>query len=260
MRRRVRLDLVLGAAVVIVVVAAVLIEQGSASSHTGAPKTPPKPVAVAFTHGYLSYLDGSLAAAALPQASPRVKTIAAGAPPIPPADRAGPIQLTGVRMTYVSGATVASATMLDRDRTHSFDFEISLRYVSGRWQVTYLVPPDLSTLLATRTPAAPTPPAVRLAAEHFAVAYGDYREGSTRTPPAGAPQVVSEIATGQDPLAGTTPTHSHAAVVSIAFGPVARGAVSATAVLKVAGKRLRFGFDLEQSGGRWQALGFPEGS
>lgn len=257
-RRRVRVDVLLGVVVVILVLGAVLLEQGTAGSETGAPSTAARPAAVSFAQGYLSYLDGRLPARALPDASSKVKLVAAGAPPIPAGDQQGPLRLTGVRMTYVKGATSAEAVVMDRDRTHFYGFEIDLGFVGGRWQVVYLIPPDLSTILAAPYHPPPAPPAVRLAAERFALAYADYREGATRTPPGGLPTITQQLAAGQDPLAGAAPTHARAVLESITLGPVDGDAASAAIVLKDASRHLRFDFDLERSSGRWQAWGFPE--
>ena len=68
-RRRVRLDLLLGALVVLAVGAAILVHQGAASSQRLAPNSPA--AATAFARAYLAYLDGRLPARSLPDASDR---------------------------------------------------------------------------------------------------------------------------------------------------------------------------------------------
>ena len=54
-----------------------------------------------------------------------------------------------MRVTYVRGALTGQAAVLGRDRAHGYGFTIEFRYLSGRWQVEYLIPPDIYTIIAT---------------------------------------------------------------------------------------------------------------
>ena len=255
--RRIRLDLALALVVAMAVAAAALVHEGTASSNTVTPSSP-APVADAFSRAYLGYLDGSVALAAVPDATSRVRSL--GDEQIPPAARSGEVRLTRVQLYRVAGAAEAQALVVGRDQRHQYSFEIDIHFVDGRWQVVYIVPPDLDTILARPAPAPAVPPALRLAATRFAVAYVDYREGATHTLPAALPAMRRQIQTGQDPLVATTPTHAPGRLVSLALGPVAQGAVAARAVVLDAGAQVPVEFDLEQTAAGWQAWGFPEGS
>jgi hypothetical protein len=251
------LDLALALVVAIAVAAAALIQQGSSASGTVTPGSP-RPVANAFSRAYLDYLDGSGGLAALPDTTSRVRAL--GAERIPPAARSGPLRLTDLRLSYVGGSTRAQALVVGRDERHGYSFEIDISFLGGRWQVTYIVPPDLATVLAppARPPASPR--ALVAAAGRFAVAYVDYREGSGSALPASLPLMRSQIDTGRDPLAATTPTHARGRLVSLTLGPIVRGDVAAHAVVASAASRLIVEFDLKRTSGGWAAWGFPEAS
>lgn len=255
-RRRVRVDLLLVAVVVVVVAAAVTVRHGSAANLL-APKSP-RTAALAFSRAYLSHLDGGDPAGALPAATGQVRYLAGAT--IPASSRSGALSLASFALQAVSGATSAQARVTARDGRHSYGFELVLKYLTGAWRVTYLVPADLATALARPYHAAPTPIALQLAARRFALAYAAFRERATAAPPAGLPTVRRQIAAGQDPLAATSPTHSSPQLVALIFGPVAQGSVAVSATERARGSRLRFGFDLELAEGRWQAVGFSEAS
>ena len=256
-RRRVRLDLLLGALVVVAVAAAILVQQGSSSSQRVAPSSPDL-AAAAFARGYLGYLDGRLPARSLPDASEGVRAGAANPPPIPVAARRGALTLARIRVTYVRGALTGHAAVLGRDGAHTYGFSFGLGYLSGRWQVVSLVPPDVYTIVATRYRQPAAPQTLRRAAAEFALGYAAYREGTRPSPPGGSPTIARQIAAGRDPLASAVPSHVEPRLVSVALGPVVSGTAAASAVLTDRGRKLRFVFDLEQSTGRWLPLGFPE--
>jgi hypothetical protein len=255
--RRIRLDLALALVVAMAVAAAALVHGGTAASSTVTPGSP-APVADAFSRAYLGYLDGSVGLDALPDTTSRVRLL--GDEQIPPAARSGPIRLTSLQLSHVAGAAEAQALVVGRDRRHEYTVEIDIHFLDGRWQVIYIVPPDLTTILASPAHVPAAPSALRLAASRFAVAYVDYREGATYTLPVALPAMRRQIQTGQDPLVATTPTHTGARLESLELGPVADGAVAARAVLVDAGAQVPLEFDLQQSAGGWQAWGFPEGS
>lgn len=256
-RRRGRLDLLLGALVILAVVVAIVVHQGTASSQDVAASSP-RLATVAFAQSYLSYLDGVKPASQLPAASAGVRSLAASAPPIPADARRGPLKLLGVRLTYVRGALTARAVAVGRDDAHRYPFSLALSYVNGRWVVVYLLPPDVVTILAHRARPPAPPPALQRAAIDFALAYASYREGVRRAPPAGLSTLAQQIAGGRDPLAHIVPSHTAPRLVSVHVGPAVEGAAAASAVLTDGGRKLRFVFDLQQSAGRWQPLGFPE--
>jgi hypothetical protein len=255
--RRIRLDLALALVVAMAVAAAALVHEGTAASSTATPGSP-APVADAFSRAYLGYIDGSVALAALPDTTSGVRSL--GNEQIPPVARSGQVRLTRLELAHVGGAAVAQALVVGRDQHHEYSFEIDLHFIDGRWQVIYIVPPDLDTILA-RPAHVPAPSsALRLAASRFALAYVDYREGATRTLPAALPAMSRQIKTGQDPLVATTPTHAPGRLTSLVLGPVADRAVAAHALIADAGAQIPVEFDLEQTAAGWRAWGFPEGS
>jgi hypothetical protein len=256
-RRRVRLDLLLGALVVLAV-AAVILVQGTASSQSLAPVSP-QPAAVAFAQAYLGYLDGRLPARSLPDATDQVRTIAGGSPPIPAGARQGTLKPVQMRVTYVRGALTGQAAVLGRDGAHAYGFTVELRYLNGRWQVVYLIPPDVYTISATPHGQPAPPERLQRTAAAFALAYVAYREGTQPSPPPGLPTIEQQIAARRDPLGAVAPSHVAPRLVSVLLGPAVDGAASASAVLSDGGRKLRFAFDLKQSAGGWQAWGFPEG-
>lgn len=255
-RRRVRLDLLLGALVVLAIGAVILV-QGTASSQSLAPVSP-RPAAVAFAQAYLGYLDGRLPARSLPDASDRVRAIAGGSPPIPAGARRGTLELVQMRVTYVRGALTGQAAVLGRDGAHAYGFTVEFRYLGGRWQAVYLIPPDVYTVTATPHGQPAAPEALSRTAAAFALAYAAYREGTRPSPPAGSPTIEQQIAARRDPLGAIAPSHVAPRLVSVHLGPAVEGAASASAVLSDRGRKLRFAFDLQQSAGGWQAWGFPE--
>ena len=255
-RRRVRLDLLLGVLVVLAV-AAVILVQGTASSQSLAPVSP-QSAAVAFSQGYLEYLDGRLPARSLPDATDRVRTISGGSPPIPVGARRGTLKLIQMRVTYVRGALTGQAAVLGRDEAHAYGFTIEFRYLSGRWQAVYLIPPDVYTISATQHGQPAAPEALWRTAAAFALAYAAYREGTRPYPPGGSLTIEQQITASRDPLATVTPSHVAPRLVSVHLGPAVEGAASASAVLSDRGRRVKFAFDLRQSAGGWQAWGFPE--
>lgn len=256
-RRRVRLDLLLGALVVLAVGAAILVHQGAASSQRLAPNSP-NATATTFASAYLAYLDGRLPARSLPDASDQARAIAGGSPPIPVAARRGTLKLAGMRVTYVRGALTGQAAALGRDSAHGYGFTIEFRYLSGGWQVEYLIPPDIYTIIATpqRQPAAPQ--ALRQAAAVFALDYAAYREGTRSSAPVGSAAIAQQIAARHDPLASTVPNHVQPRLQSVALGPVVNGTAVASATFSDRGAKVKFDFDLRQAGAGWQAWGFPE--
>ena len=255
--RRIRLDLALALVVAMAVAAAALVHEGTAASSTVTPGSP-APVADAFSRAYLGYLDG--ASRSMPCRTPRAGCARSADEQIPPAAPLGPDPAHAPQLSHVAGAAEAQALVVGRDQHHEYSFEIDIRFVEGRWQVVYIVPPDLDTILAPPAHVPAPPSALRLAASRFATQYVDYREGATHTLPAALPAMRRQIQTGQDPLVATTPTHAPARLASLVVGPVADGAVAARAMLVDAGAQLPVEFDLEQTAGGWQAWGFPEGS
>jgi hypothetical protein len=101
-------------------------------------------VASAFAHGYARYLDGRLAAAALPAAS--AATRAEVGPVIAPGDRAGHLVVQSMRRT--AGTPVFTIGL--RDTAHAFPAQLTLGYTAGRWLVTAVTAPDLDSIRNTR--------------------------------------------------------------------------------------------------------------
>ena len=185
---------------------ALISMRGKASSaSTVAPSA--RPAASAFASAYISFLNGRLAAAALPDATAAVRTLASSGGRVPAAYQ-GKLVFGGVRFSGVLGARRANAGLIARAGSHTLEASIALAYAGGRWQVTTLVPPDFSTVFSPANPPVSVSPAVRAAARSFALAYADYRTGASARPPEALPAIERQLAAGQDPLAGTSHSRS----------------------------------------------------
>ncbi len=229
--------------------------RGASGASSPAPPSA-RPTAVAFAQAYVSYLDGRTTAGRLTASSPRVEAIARSGGVIPARDRDGALALTRVDFSAVRGASRAKASLVAGDRRHTLQALLSLAYLGGHWQVSDLVPPDLSTLLAPPAPPNRVPRAARGAAARFALAYADYREGVTSRLPPGLAYIRRQIATGHDPLANIQATRSRPRLVSLlALDQGELTSVQATVV--DLGRRISFGFILQRSGQRWPAWQFP---
>jgi hypothetical protein len=255
-RRGARFDLLLVALVICVVGGAFAIQRGTGGSSAATPPKSPQAAAATFINAYARVLQGDLSPRALPGASARVDSIAAGAGPIPAGSRAGSLTLSALQYRYVRGSTTAQASATARDRRHAYQIDIGLQYAHGQWGVVYLVPPDFSTILARTPRHSSTPPALVHAADQFALAYEAYRSGLARNPPNGLPAIRGQIAAGQDPLASNPPASAPPSIASVAFGPVQGNIVAATAVVQAGAARPSFTFLLARSGSQWKPSSF----
>lgn len=228
--------------------------RGSASSaSTVAPSA--RPTATAFARAYVSFLNGRLAASALPDMTERSRALASSGGRVPVVYR-GQVVLRAVSFTGVLGATSASARVIARAGRHTLEAAFALGYTGGHWRLTHLVPPDFPTVFSPPAPPVSVPPAARAAAQAFALAYVDYRTGARADAPAGLPTVERQIAADQDPLAATARTRAPAHLVRLQLLP--QGQLTAVdAVLAAGGRRLRFSLILEATGGGWQPWSFP---
>lgn len=233
--------------------AAISLRGGASSASTVAPSA--RPAANAFARAYVEFLNGRLTAQALPDATSQVKGVASSGGRVPKAYR-GKAVLHRVAFNGVLGARRASALVLAGAGSRRVEAQFTLGYARGRWQITSLVPPDFSTLFAPGAPPVRVPAAERQAAAEFALAYANYRTGAGKGPPAGLSTIRSQIATHHDPLAGIRPTRTAARLVQLQMLPQGELTV-VDAVLAAGGRRLAFGFTMEQAGGHWQAWQFP---
>lgn len=254
-RSRSELLVLAGLVGLLVVVAAFSFSGGSGGSGTAPPSA--RPSALAFAQAYVSYLDGRLTGGRLAAASDQVEAVASSGGVIPARDRDGVLSLRRLNFSGVQRAPRAKASLIAGDRRHTLQAVFTLAYLGGRWQVTYLVPPDLSTLLAPPPPPGVVSPAAHRAAVRFALAYTALRDGAARRAPGGLPQIRQQIATGKDPLAGIPATRSVPRLVSLrALG---QGTLTSVAVVVATGSRHRsFGFILQRGAGGWQVWQFPQ--
>jgi hypothetical protein len=236
--------------------ALISLRGGASSASTVAPSA--RPAAGAFASAYVSFLNGRLAASALPDATASVRATAASGLRAPAAyqDR---VVLRSVPFRGVLGATQASAGVVAYAGGHTLEAELALGYAGSRWRVTALVPPDFDTVFSSPSPPAPAAaaPAVRAAARAFALAYAAYRTGARPQPPGGSPTIERQIAARQDPLAATPRTG--AAVRLLVLALLAQGNVAPVDATVIAGgRRLAFTFLLQQdSSGAWLPDSFP---
>jgi hypothetical protein len=226
---------------------------GASSASTVAPSA--RPTATAFANAYVAYLNGRLAAAALPDMTADSRSLASSGGRVP-ASYQGKVVLRAVRFSGVLGATRANAELVAVTGSRTLDAVFTLGWAGGRWQVTELVPPDFSTVFSPPSPAVAVPADVRAAARSFALAYADYRTGAKARPPAGLPAIERQLAARQDPLASTPRSGAAARVLKLQILP--QGQVTVVdAVLAAGSRRLPFGFILQEEGGSWQAASFP---
>ncbi len=127
----------------------------TASATRTNPRGPASPsllqVATTFTAAYAHYLDASLTAAALPDASARVR--AQPGQLMPARARRGPLAVK-------SGAPVpGGSTFIAElaDRAHRFTVQVAVAAVSGRGLVVGVVPPDFDSLVGPPTRPIPQP-------------------------------------------------------------------------------------------------------
>ncbi len=132
----------------------------SRASTTGA--STQETAAALFAAAYVRFLDGGGTAAALPGATPAVRSIAGQAGPVPARRRRGTLVLTQLRRAPGEGAGYFIGA---RDQAHTFYAQITLRRDHGRWLVAQLTPSDFVQALAPAGPAAPAPSARSSAAE-----------------------------------------------------------------------------------------------
>lgn len=251
-----RRELLFAAVIVPVLAGLALISLrgGASSASTVAPSA--RPAAAAFVNAYVSFLNARSGAAALPDATPGARTLAASGGRVPVAYR-GKVVLSGVRFSGVLGATSASALMIARAGSRTLEAEMSLGYAGGRWAVRALVPPDFDTVFSPPAPRVVVPSAIHAAARTFALAYADYRTGASAHPPGGLSTIEGQIAAHQDPLAATARTGAAARLLRLEVLPEGN-VVPVDATVIAGGHRLAFTFFLEQSAsGRWQPGSFP---
>jgi hypothetical protein len=255
MRRR-RGEL-LGVAVVIAVlavIAGISLLGGSSPASTTAPSA--RPAADAFARSYIAYLAGRTNADALQYVSAHARAQAASGGRVPAAYR-DRVTLRKLAFSGVLGARRASANITAGAGARTLQAAAALTYADGRWQVSSLVPPDFPTVFSPPPPPPKgVPPAAAAAARAFAVAYSNYRTGAVHALPSGLSLIRRQIATRQDPLATTAPSHAPAHLLKLSMLP--QGTLSVVdAVTAAAGQRLSFSFILQQTAGHWQASQFP---
>jgi hypothetical protein len=106
-----------------------------------------------FAAAYIRFLDRTGTASALPDATARVRALAAQAGPVPTARRRGTLVLSQLQAAQGQSDSYLLAA---RDDAHTFYTQITLRELQGRWVVVQLTPPDF---VKTFAPAGPRPPA-----------------------------------------------------------------------------------------------------
>lgn len=254
---RVRGELLLAGVVVVVGIVLAAFTFGSSSSSPSRPSTSARLTALSFARAYLSYLDGRVPAEQLTSATAKVQAAAAAGGVIPASERAGGLRIRGLAFQGVQGALGAKAVLTGADRRRSLRAGLGLAYMGGRWRVSSLVPPDLSTQLApTRAPAS-VARSVRRIAAGFALAYADYREHAGPAP-SGLPTIREQIRALEDPLAGLSPTGERASLVSLRA--LAQGSLTSVTAVVRDRQRISFGFVLQRAGGAWRAWQFPVGA
>ena len=136
-----------------------------------------------FAAAYVRFLDGASTAAALPDATMRVRVLAGRAGRVPAARRRGTLVLAELRA--VQGQP-GSYVLAGSDAAYTFYATITVSPQHGRWLVSELTPPDFVQALAPPGPPAPAPPPGSGGAAHAARAFLDgylpwlYNQGPLR--------------------------------------------------------------------------------
>lgn len=254
---RVRGELLLAGAVVVVGIVLAVFTFRSSSGPASRPSTSARPTALSFARAYLAYLDGRVPAQRLTSATARVQAIAAAGGVIPASERSGPLRIRGLAFQGVQGALGAKAVLTGADRRRSLRAALGLAYTGGRWRVSSLVPPDLSTQLAPAPGRARIARSARSVAAGFALAYADYREHAGPVP-SGLPAIREQIRALKDPLAGLSPTGERASLVLLRA--LEQGSLTSVTAVVRDRREISFGFILQRAGGAWRAWQFPVGA
>ena len=109
-------------------------------------------VARTFTVAYAHYLDASLPAAALPDATAQVR--AQPGQLMPAQARRGPLAVQSVGQAPAGSTFIAQLA----DRGHRFTVQLTVAALSGRGLVVGVVPPDFDSLVGPPTRPIPQPP------------------------------------------------------------------------------------------------------
>ena len=137
----------------------VLLSAGCASqTRTPRPTLSAARIVTGFAQRYASYLAGTTTARRVLDSTAAVR--AGLGPPLPAADRHGPLAVASVRSPAQVRTRAGAGTYVVTfaDRAHRFLSSVTVRLANGRLLVVALVPPDLDSVLSPN-PAGPRPPA-----------------------------------------------------------------------------------------------------
>jgi len=227
-------------------------QTGSTSSISPATARALLTVIESFAIGYGRYLDGGTATVLSSSGTVTAIAQATTGGRMPAAFRDGQLHLTQLS-SLQSTCCSASVTVVLADREQSYPFTEQLLNEGGHWLVDQITPSDLDIDRDLKAPRNVSDPAGgQRAARAFAVAYVDYRDAISRTPPAMTAAAARQIKQSTDSLAGQRLPKATARLVSIAFGPPSGNEFAATATVRVNTATQSFSFLMLKTSSGWK--------
>ena len=205
-----------------------------------------------FAIGYGRYLDGNSATGMSKAGTVTATAQATNGGRIPTGFRDGQLRVTQLS-SMQSTCCSASVTVVLANREQSYPFTEQLLNEGGHWLVDQITPSDLDIDRDLKAPRNVSDPAGgQRAARAFAVAYVDYRDAISRTPPAMTAAAARQIKQSTDSLAGQRLPKATARLVSIAFGPPSGNEFAATATVRVNTATQSFSFLMLKTSSGWK--------
>jgi hypothetical protein len=227
-------------------------QTGSTSSISPATDRALLTVIESFAIGYGRYLDGGTATVLSSSGTVTATAQATTGGRIPAAFRDGQLHLTQLS-SLQSTCCSASVTVVLANREQSYPFTEQLLNEGGHWLVDQITPSDLAMDRDLTAPSNVSDPAGgQSSARSFAVAYVDYRDGTSSTPPAMTSPAAQQLEQSTDSLAGQHLPKAAARLMTIAFGPPSGDGFAATATLRDGTATQSFSFLMVKTRSSWK--------
>ncbi len=204
-----------------------------------------------FATAYAHYLDGGSISALRRYGSITATAEATGDGRIPVAFRDGILTLASTS-AFARTCCSAQETVVLTDRSEDYPLTVDLLYEQNRWQVSNLIPVDLSIdRHLPESEGVDTPADANTAARQFATSYVRFRAGEGAVPTGLTAVARNQITQGSDSLVGTGLPHQHVRIVSIAYGPPTGSEFAATATVTDGLMRETFSFLMTHTRAGW---------
>lgn len=205
-----------------------------------------------FATGYGRYLDGGTATRLYSSGTVTAIAQATSGGRIPAAFRNGQLHVTQLS-SLQSTCCSASVTVVLSNREQSYPFTEQLLNEGVHWLVDQITPSDLDMDRALKAPSHVSDPAGgQSSARSFALAYVDYRDGISSTPPAMTAAAAQQLEQSTDSLAGQRLPKAAARLLSIAFGPPSGDEFAATATVRASSTTMSFSFLMVKTHSGWK--------